>query len=52
MNNLARLIMLAALLSFCTPLAARARCYADLYHLRRCTRGWTQSAPWLREESA
>lgn len=28
-----------------TPLAARARCYADLYHLRRCTRGWTRSAP-------
>ncbi|MCW2923058.1 MAG: phosphotransferase [Thermoleophilia bacterium] len=27
-----------------TPLAARARCYADLYHLRRCTRGWTRSA--------
>lgn len=28
-----------------TPLAARARCYSDLYHLRRCTRGWTRSAP-------
>lgn len=28
-----------------SPLAARARCYADLYHLRRCTRGWTRSAP-------
>jgi len=28
-----------------TPLAARARCYADLYMLRRCTRGWTRSAP-------
>jgi aminoglycoside phosphotransferase (APT) family kinase protein len=27
-----------------TPLAARARCFADLYHLRRCTRGWTRSA--------
>lgn len=27
-----------------TSLAARARCYADLYHLRRCTRGWTRSA--------
>jgi aminoglycoside phosphotransferase (APT) family kinase protein len=30
------------------PLAARARCYADLYHLRRCTRGWTRSAPQYR----
>lgn len=28
-----------------TPLAARARCYADLYHLRRYTRGWTRSGP-------
>jgi aminoglycoside phosphotransferase (APT) family kinase protein len=28
-----------------TPLAARARCYSDLYHLRRCTRGWTRSTP-------
>lgn len=27
-----------------TALAARARCYADLYALRRCTRGWTRSA--------
>lgn len=26
-----------------SPIAARARCYADLYHLRRCTRGWTRS---------
>jgi aminoglycoside 2''-phosphotransferase len=28
-----------------TALAARARCYADLYELRRSTRGWTRSAP-------
>lgn len=27
-----------------TPLAERARCYADLYHLMRCTGGWTRSA--------
>lgn len=28
-----------------SALAARARCYADLYHLRMCTRGWTRTAP-------
>lgn len=27
-----------------SPLAARARCYADLYPLRRYTRGWTRTA--------
>jgi aminoglycoside phosphotransferase (APT) family kinase protein len=26
-----------------SPIAARARCFADLYHLRRCTLGWTRS---------
>ncbi len=26
-------------------LLARARCYADLYMLRMCTRGWTRTAP-------
>ena len=30
-----------------TSLATRARCYADLYHLRRCTRGWTRSPETL-----
>ena len=31
-----------------TPAAARARCWADLYELRRCTRGWSETAPRSR----